>query len=278
MHDVFVSYARKDYSRVRPVIQLLEAYQLDVWWDEAIPPTVKFDDYIKKKLSESRTALVVWSSNSAESNYVLGEAREARAEGKLVSISIDDIEDVTEKLTFDLRSFQTLDFSNWNGLTEWPKAIELIKAIANLAGKGVGKPTQKQVRVSLPSMGQIGFVLGSIAGCTFVRNSLEAAFGGQDHVGPDWMGELYSRFTRLVHPDSLTPGNEYIDPVDSPLGLILLTTIVWLPLLAIVSLLIHLSWRNYDVLRAAGRSGLLGILTWAFLDFAGRSLSAGITP
>ena len=49
MPDVFVSYKKSDRDRVRPLVELLRAEGLDVWWDEGIAPSMSWRAYLSKK-------------------------------------------------------------------------------------------------------------------------------------------------------------------------------------------------------------------------------------
>ena len=46
MSDIFVSYAREDRAKVRPLAEALERQGWSVWWDPAIPTGRRFDRVI----------------------------------------------------------------------------------------------------------------------------------------------------------------------------------------------------------------------------------------
>jgi uncharacterized membrane protein YhaH (DUF805 family) len=90
MTDVFVSYAREDLPRVRPLVGLLEAQGWSVFWDRQILPGQQWSSLIEEKLLRAKAVLVVWSHKSVRSEWVKAEAMAAREHGTLVPVRIDD--------------------------------------------------------------------------------------------------------------------------------------------------------------------------------------------
>ena len=109
MADVFVSYARRDYARVAPLVAALEAEGWSVWWDPDISPGEEFDALIAGALESASSVLVVWSANSVGSRWVRGEARDASDRGVLVPVRFDNA-----KLPIDFRAVHTIDLDDWN--------------------------------------------------------------------------------------------------------------------------------------------------------------------
>jgi adenylate cyclase len=107
--DVFVSYARRDYARVAPLVAALEAEGWSVWWDPDISPGEEFDALIASALESARSVLVVWSAASVGSRWVRGEARDASDRGVLVPVRFDNA-----KLPIDFRAVHTIDLDDWN--------------------------------------------------------------------------------------------------------------------------------------------------------------------
>jgi hypothetical protein len=46
MTDIFVSYAREDQERVRPIVKELEHRNWSVFWDLEIPPGETWESFI----------------------------------------------------------------------------------------------------------------------------------------------------------------------------------------------------------------------------------------
>ena len=104
MADIFISYAKKNKSRVEPLAKALETQGWSVWWDPIIPTGKDFDEVIEEEISKARCVIVIWTKRSVKSKYVKGEAREALERGILVPIQIES----GVKPPYDFRSIQTL--------------------------------------------------------------------------------------------------------------------------------------------------------------------------
>lgn len=87
--DVFVSYAREDLPRVRPLVGMLEAQGWSVFWDRQILPGQQWSSLIEEKLTAAKAVLVVWSRSSVQSEWVKAEAMAARERGIMVPVRID---------------------------------------------------------------------------------------------------------------------------------------------------------------------------------------------
>jgi adenylate cyclase len=68
--DVFVSYARDDLPRVKPLVGMLEAQGWSVFWDRQILPGQPWSSLIEEKLTAAKAVVVVWSRTSVQSEWV----------------------------------------------------------------------------------------------------------------------------------------------------------------------------------------------------------------
>ena len=130
MADVFVSYARRDKKRVAPLIAALEAQGWSVWWDPAITPGQEFDRQIAAELKIASALLVVWTSNSVESRWVRGEARDGADRGILVPVRFGDA-----PLPIDFRAFHTIDLDDTGDATRTPRFQEVVQALGSLIAR-----------------------------------------------------------------------------------------------------------------------------------------------
>jgi TolB-like protein len=89
--DVFVSYSAKDRDRVAPLIEALQTSGLSVWWDRGIDVGSRFDREIERELDAAGCVVVVWSTESIESEWVRNEALEAQSRDALVPMLIEDV-------------------------------------------------------------------------------------------------------------------------------------------------------------------------------------------
>jgi hypothetical protein len=142
MADVFLSYAKVDQDRVRKLVSFLERQGYSVWWDLDIPPTGSFDDYIRQRLNDCKCAIVVWSRDSARSNYVRGEARAALKAGKLVSVVIDPWRELEQDVPLDFHSLEYADVSQWNEEPDGHEIQLVLRAVESLSAKAPQQPSQ----------------------------------------------------------------------------------------------------------------------------------------
>ena len=110
MADIFVSYAREDKERVRPIVEELEKLDWSVFWDTKLLPGDDWRSYIKKQLDVSSCVLVFWSRISRDAKWVLLEADEAKERGILVPVLLDDV-----RPPFGFNDIHAADLSDWAG-------------------------------------------------------------------------------------------------------------------------------------------------------------------
>jgi|GEM_PF-504935 TPR repeat protein len=110
MADIFVSYAHEDLPVAKRLVDALKAHGWTVWWDRTnLIAGQNFLREINRQISDAKTVIVIWSKNVHNSDWVLGEAEQAREEKKLIPIRIDET-----KLLTAHRNMQTIDFTFLN--------------------------------------------------------------------------------------------------------------------------------------------------------------------
>jgi hypothetical protein len=115
MVDVFISYSREDLAAVTRLAAAVEAEGYEVWWDADLPPHMSYGDVITAKIGAAKAAIVVWSNNSARSEWVRAEADVARNQKKLIQTAIDS---VMPPLPFN--QIQYAEIGDWNGESDHP--------------------------------------------------------------------------------------------------------------------------------------------------------------
>jgi len=151
MADVFISYARKDRSRVAPLVAAIEARGWSVWWDPAIAPGQEFDEKIATELAAAAAVLVVWTESSVRSRWVRGEARDGADRGVLVPVRFD-----SAALPIDFRAIHTTDLGQWTGNPQNPSVEEVLQALGSViprqantsAAAGTAAPADAPVAAS----------------------------------------------------------------------------------------------------------------------------------
>jgi hypothetical protein len=88
MSDIFISYAREDRDKAKALAKLFQQQDWSVWWDRNIPGR-SFDEVIEEALGAAKCVVVLWSKNSASSDWVKGEAAEALQRKILVPVRIE---------------------------------------------------------------------------------------------------------------------------------------------------------------------------------------------
>ena len=91
MSDIFISYAREDRAKVRPLAEALERQGWSVWWDRAIPTGRRFDRVIDQALAEARCVVVVWTQRSVGKDWVLEEADDGRERDVLMPVLLEKV-------------------------------------------------------------------------------------------------------------------------------------------------------------------------------------------
>ena len=79
---VFISYAHKDKDRVYPVLNNLIGRGLRLWFDEALPGSVEWDEEIARHIKISEGMISFLSNNYVESQNCRDELKYARKHNK----------------------------------------------------------------------------------------------------------------------------------------------------------------------------------------------------
>lgn len=120
----FLSYSRTDLDHARPVIGLLEAAGLDVWWDGRLEGGENYLQTTEAALEGADCVVVLWSQTSVGSHWVRDEAQRGRERGCLVPLSIDGT-----MAPLGFRQFQILDITGWSGDPASPEAERIMGAV-----------------------------------------------------------------------------------------------------------------------------------------------------
>ncbi len=150
MTDVFISYAREDYTTASRLAEAFEHRGWSVWWDHKILTGQAFDRAIELQLESAKSVVVLWSRHSIESEWVKNEAAAAMERGVLAPASIESV-----KLPLEFRRKQTADLSGWNGEVSHEGFQSLCEGIASQLGAKI-QPEEKPVKSAgiryLPSL------------------------------------------------------------------------------------------------------------------------------
>ncbi|MEI6757978.1 MAG: TIR domain-containing protein [Chlorobium sp.] len=148
MADIFVSYAREDKERVRPIVEELEKLDWSVFWDTRLLPGDDWRSYIKNQLDVSSCVLVFWSRISRDAKWVLLEADEAKERGILVPVLLDAV-----KPPFGFNDIHAADLSDWTNNSSDPNFQLCIDAIKSRITKPE-QPVPEQSEAEHPASSQ----------------------------------------------------------------------------------------------------------------------------
>lgn len=92
MADIFISYSKSHRSLTEELATELEAEGYSVWWDTSLVAGESFREVIVAELAQTRAAIVIWSSASVKSSWVISEATRAQKRGILIPVRAGDLD------------------------------------------------------------------------------------------------------------------------------------------------------------------------------------------
>src|ERR1700680_734862 len=85
MADVIISYVKTQRDLTRALALKIELAGFSVWWDTDLLPYQKFQKEIDRQLDACKAAIIVWTPESVDSDWVRAEADHARRQRKLIN-------------------------------------------------------------------------------------------------------------------------------------------------------------------------------------------------
>jgi hypothetical protein len=92
MADIFISYSSKDRQLAAALALDLKAHGFSVWWDFNLVGGAGFRQQILEQLNFARAVIVIWTTNSVRSEFVLDEADHAAARKRLIPLRVNDLD------------------------------------------------------------------------------------------------------------------------------------------------------------------------------------------
>ena len=157
MADIFVSYGRSAEGQAQRVAEALRDAGYSVWRDDELPAHRAYSDVIEERLRSAKAVVVLWSAESARSQWVRAEADVAREAGTLVQISVDG---TLQPMPFN--QIQCADLNGWSGdlsTAGWHKvesSIALLVGSANPSAEQKAAPARRVAICVLPFINMSG--------------------------------------------------------------------------------------------------------------------------
>jgi hypothetical protein len=126
---IFVSYAREDEARVRPLMVGLESHGFKVWWDGNLQAGDGFRSSIEDAIDEAALVIVVWTELSIDSYWVRAEATRALEKEKLIPVRMDPVEP-----PMPFGEVQREDLLDWDGDVGVESFQDLVKSLRARTG------------------------------------------------------------------------------------------------------------------------------------------------
>lgn len=114
MADIFISYSRKNAEIAQALANGLQSSGFSVWYDISLIAGEKFTDVIAREVDRANAVIVVWSPDSARSDWVRWEATRARERGVLIPVMTADMR--VEDIPPPFGILQTIPASNAKGI------------------------------------------------------------------------------------------------------------------------------------------------------------------
>lgn len=152
MADIFLSYAKLDLERVKPIVAFLESNGYSVWWDAKIPVSETWSSVIERELGEAACAVVVWSVNSVKSEWVEIEAGKAKAKKMYVPLMIDDVADKVPLEFSRIEAARFIEFDEHPENAEIELLLDAIHAAKNRKLQAAGGEALEKPAVIAPKL------------------------------------------------------------------------------------------------------------------------------
>lgn len=127
---IFISYKHEDRLRARSLADVLETFGWQVWWDREIKAGQTYRKVIGDALDAAGCVIVLWTTNSIDSEWVQEEAQQGKERGVLVPVLLDDV-----RPPLGFGQVQAADLVGWSEQADDPSLAEVLAAIEAVYGQ-----------------------------------------------------------------------------------------------------------------------------------------------
>lgn len=155
MSDVFISYARSTAKQARVVAEALRGLGYSVWIDDDLPAHRPYGGVIEEQMTAAKAAVVIWSADAVQSEWVLSEADAARAAHKLVQMTVDGA-----RLPMPFDRVQCADLTGWtgdHGALGWRKVLASVRELIGEGAAVLQSHQSHAVRTTAPLLAVLAF-------------------------------------------------------------------------------------------------------------------------
>ena len=199
MADVFLSYASADRVKAGTIVSLLESAGWSVWWDRDVEGGEEWERRIDKELDAARCAVILWTRRSITSEWVIREARSARARGAMLPVLLEPVKPPEE-----LAEVHATTLTAWQGEERSFELRPFIERLAIFLGGSPPKVDSAPLAAAMAKLSRVEVVEAAFAFCA-VRlefHRLRESRGGVPKEVLDQMGSTYDALCEILAPIS----------------------------------------------------------------------------
>lgn len=91
MADIFISYSKQERDLTENVARVLTDNGYTVWWDTSLISGQNFREVILQQLDLAKAVVVIWTTTSVQSDWVISEATRAKKGRKLIPLRVRNV-------------------------------------------------------------------------------------------------------------------------------------------------------------------------------------------
>jgi hypothetical protein len=199
MADVFLSYASADRVKAATLVSLLESAGWSVWWDRDVEGGEEWEGRIDKELDACRCTVVLWTRRSVVSQWVIREARAARARGAMLPVLLEPVNPPEE-----LAEVHATPLTAWQGEERSFELRPFLERLAAFLGSAPPKVDDAPLATAMSKLSRVEIVEAAFAFCAarleFFR--LRESRAGVPQEVLDQMGSTYDSLCQILAPVS----------------------------------------------------------------------------